>query len=829
MSDTVPRPEDQPQVSEESDAEGFQAMQVQLPEPEQAAADTGRGIGTSTLRKEDAEFITGQGRFVDDIVLPGMHYLGFVRSPHAHAEIGAIDTKGALELPGVTAVFTAESLGVEGGVPCASNPTGEGKQVERPVLARGKVRMVGEPVAVVVAENRYAAADGAAAVEVDYEPLPAVASLEAAVADGAPQVHDEAPGNLNCTIKHETAGFADAIGDAEVVIEQRIVNQRLTPVAIEPRGVVAQWVPANGEVTLYTSTQVPHFVKTFVAVVNGTSEAKVRVIAPDVGGGFGSKLNTYAEEYVAVAVSKALGGTPVKWTETRSENMLATIHGRDHVQYGKLYARSDGTIVGLDLHVLANMGAYLQLLGPSIPHLTLFMAPGAYAIEHYRCAIDCVFTNTTPCDAYRGAGRPEATHLIERLVDILARRLDMDPVEVRRKNFATEFPFTSATGLSYDSGEYEKPLSKALELIGYDDLRLEQQQARSEGRKLGIGISTYVEICGLAPSAVTKAIGIGAPGWESSTLRLHPTGKATVITGTSPHGQGHATTWSQIVETELGIPFDDVEVIHGDTAFAPYGLGTYGSRSLAVGGTALFKSIEKVKAKARTIAAHMLEASPDDLEWNDGGYHVKGSPDRAHTIQDVIGAAWAAADLPEGVEPGLEETTFFDPPNFTFPFGCHICVTEVDTETGKVEIKRYLAVDDCGRVINPMIVDGQVHGGVAQSIAQALFEETVYDENGQCLTTTLVDYMIPTAMEIPPIETSRTETLSPTNPLGVKGIGEAGTIAATAAVVNSVCDALDLDHLDMPLQPERVWRVLQGMGQKPVEQGPMETKGGGAS
>jgi len=554
MSEAVPRPEDQPHVSEESDAEGFQAMQVQLPEPEQAPADTGRGIGTSTLRKEDAEFITGQGRFVDDIVLPGMHYLGFVRSPHAHAEIGAIDTKRALELPGVTAVFTAETLGVEGGVPCAANPTGEGKQVERPVLARGKVRMVGEPVAVVVAENRYAAADGAAAVEVDYEPLPAVASLEAAVADGAPQVHDEAPGNLNCTIKHETEGFADAIGDAEVVIEQRIVNQRLTPVAIEPRGVVAQWVPANGEVTLYTSTQVPHFVKTFVAVVNGTSEAKVRVIAPDVGGGFGSKLNTYAEEYVAVGVSKALGGTPVKWTEGRSENMLATTHGRDHVHYGKLYARSDGTIIGLDLHVLANMGAYLQLLGPTIPHLTLFMAPGLYAIEHYRCRVDCVFTNTTPCDAYRGAGRPEATHLIERLVDILARRLDMDPVEVRRKNFAREFPFTSASGLSYDSGEYEKPLDKALELIGYDDLRLEQQQARSEGRKLGIGISTYVEICGLAPSAVTKAIGIGAPGWESSTLRLHPTGKATVITGTSPHGQGHATTWSQIVETELGIP-----------------------------------------------------------------------------------------------------------------------------------------------------------------------------------------------------------------------------------------------------------------------------------
>jgi carbon-monoxide dehydrogenase large subunit len=672
--------------------------------------------------------------------------------------------------------------------------------------------MLGEPVAVVVADSRTAAADGVEAVEVDYEPLPAVVDAEQALAQDAPLLHDDAPGNLCCSIPYETEGFDDAVKDADVVIRQRIVNQRLTPVAMEPRGVVAHYVPSSDEVLLYTSTQVPHFVRTFVAVVNGVSEAKVRVIAPDVGGGFGSKLQTYAEEYAAVAVSKALGGTPVKWTEGRSENMVATVHGRDQIQDVELYAANDGTIVGLKVHVIANMGAYLQLLSPTIPHLTLFMAPGVYDISNYSCRIDCVFTNTTPVDAYRGAGRPEATHLIERMVDLLARRLDLDPADVRRRNFAREFPHTTATGLAYDSGDYDKSLDRALELVGYDDLREQQRAARAEGKLVGIGLATYVEVCGLAPSAVTKAIGIGAPGWESSTIRLHPTGAATVITGTSPHGQGHATSWSQIVESELGIPFESVEVIHGDTAFAPYGLGTYGSRSLAVGGMSLYLSIQKGKDKARKIAAHLLEAAEDDLEFEAGRFSVKGSPDRGKTIQELIGAAWAADSLPEGVEPVLEATTFFDPPNFTFPFGCHVCVTEVDPETGAVSIVRYVAVDDCGRVINPTIVDGQIVGGIAQSVGQALYEETVYDEDGQLLTGTIVDYLVPGATEIPHIESERTETLSPTNPLGVKGIGEAGTIAATAAIVNSVCDAIDTDHLDMPLKPERVWRELQAKG-----------------
>ena len=772
--------------------------------------ENGKGIGQAVLRKEDAEHITGQSRFVDDIALPGMLHLAFVRSTHGHANLGTVDIDRALEVPGVVAVFTADDLEFQGGVPCGSNPTGDAKQPLRPPLARGRVRMVGEAVAVVAAETRYAAADGAAAVEVDYDPLPVVTSAEEALGENAPQLHDDAPGNLCCTIAYVTPGFADAIAGAGTVVEQRILNQRLTPVAIEPRGVVAQYTPSSDEVVLYTSTQIPHFVRTFVSIVCGVSEAKVRVIAPEVGGGFGSKLNIYAEEFVAVAASKALGGRPVKWIETRAENMLATTHGRDQVQDATLYATPNGQIVGLKVRVIANMGAYLQLLSPSIPHLTLFMAPGAYAFQNYSCQIDCVFTNTTPTDAYRGAGRPEATHLIERLVDILARRLDLDPAEVRRNNFAREFPFATATGLSYDSGDYEKTLDRALELVGYEELRGRQAQARQEGRLMGVGLSTYVEVCGIAPSAVTKAIGIGAPGWESSTVRVHPTGKVTVVTGTSPHGQGHATSWSQIVESELGVPFDDVEVLHGDTAFAPYGLGTYGSRSLAVGGSALYHSLGKVKEKARKIVAHQLEIDPDDLEFEKGRFFARGSPDRGMSIGEVIGAAWTADNLPEGVEPGLEETTFFDPPNFTFPFGCHVCVVEVDRETGKVSIERYLAVDDCGRVINPMIVDGQVQGGVVQSIGQALFEETVYDEDGQLLTGSLVDYMIPSAAEIPPIETDRTETPTPTNPLGVKGVGEAGTIAATAAIVNAVCDALDVDHLDMPLQPERVWKVLQG-------------------
>jgi carbon-monoxide dehydrogenase large subunit len=599
-----------------------------------------------------------------------------------------------------------------------------------------------------------------------------------------------------------------------VKVSLTIDNQRLTPVAIEPRAVLADWRGASDELTLWTSTQVPHFVRTFVAVICGVSEARVRVIAPDVGGGFGSKLNVYAEEF-AVAQASKLSARPVKWVETRSEAMTATIHGRDQLQHVTIAAGRDGKVSALRCELIQNCGAYLQLLTPTIAHLTLFMVPGAYDIQHVDITLREAFTNTTPTDAYRGAGRPEATHMIERAMDALADELGIDPAELRRRNFIPSFPYTTATGLSYDSGDYPKALDKALELADYAGFEARRAEARARGNYRGIGLSTWVEICGLAPSAVTHAIGVGAGGWESSILRLHPTGTATVITGSSAHGQGHATSWSQIVESELGIPFDDVEVIHGDTAYAPYGLGTYGSRSLAVGGTALKQSCDKVREKAQLVAAHLLECSADDLEWAGDRWQVKGSPDRAKTIQELAGAAWLANSMPEGVEPNLEATTFFEPPNFTFPFGSHVAEVEIDGETGKLTIERYSAVDDCGVVVNPMIVTGQVHGGIAQSVAQALFEETVYSDDGQILTGSLVDYMIPTAAEIPHVDSTRTVTPSPTNPMGVKGIGEAGTIAATACIVNAAVDALSplgIRHLEMPLQPARLWEAMQKGG-----------------
>ncbi|MDX6596329.1 MAG: aerobic carbon-monoxide dehydrogenase large subunit [Gaiellales bacterium] len=775
------------------------------------ATVTNSGVGQSVLRKEDAPLITGQGRYVDDIKLPGMAFAAFVRSPHAHATINSIDSSAAEGMPGVVKVLTAANLGLEGGVPCASNPFGGAVQPKRPILAEGKVRMIGEPVAIVVAASQAAARDAADLVLVDYDPLPVVIDAENAGKPGAPQIHDEAPGNHCCTIEHKTEGFDAVFDAAPVKVSLTVDNQRLTPVSIEPRAVLADWITSSDELTLYTSTQVPHFVRTFVAAICGVPEAKVRVIAPDVGGGFGSKLNVYAEEF-AIAQASRLTGRPVKWIETRSESMVSTIHGRDQLQNATLAADADGRIRAIRVHLLQDCGAYLQLLTPSIAHLTVFMVPGPYDVQHVDIKLDEVFTNTTPTDAYRGAGRPEATHLIERLVDALADEIGMDAATVRRLNFPTEFPFTTATGLSYDSGDYGTALDMALEMSDYAGFAARRAESEARGNYRGIGLSTWVEICGLAPSAVTKAIGIGAGGWESSIVRIHPTGSVTVITGSSAHGQGHETSWSQIVESELGVPFDQVEVVHGDTGQSPYGLGTYGSRSLAVGGTALHLTCGKVRDKARLVAAHLLECSADDLEWEADRWQVKGSPERAKTIQELAFAAWAGDSMPAGVEPNLEATTFYDPPNFTFPFGSHISEVEIDAETGKVTIERYTAIDDCGNVINPMIVDGQVHGGIVQSIAQALFEETVYDEGGQILTGSLVDYMIPSAADLPRMDSGRTVTPSPSNPLGAKGIGEAGTIAASACVVNAVVDALSglgIRHLDMPLQPARVWAAIQ--------------------
>jgi carbon-monoxide dehydrogenase large subunit len=778
-----------------------------------ATAEHGKGIGVAALRKEDRKFLTGRGRFVDDIKLPGMLHMAVVRSQMPHADIAGIDAAAAAAMPGVTAVLTADDLEFAAGVPCASNPTGDMVHPVRWPLAKGRVRHVGEPIAVVLAADRYAARDAADAVVVDYAELPAVTDVDAALADGAQKVHEELDSNVALILAHKTDGIDAAFANAEVVVEQTIRNQRLIHVPIETRGVVADWNPASDDLVVYSSTQVPHFLRTFLAIVCGVSEAKVRAIAPDVGGGFGAKLNAYSEEFIAAAASRRLG-VPVKWIEERSEAMLATCHGRAQTAHVKLAANRDGTVLGMRAHYVQDYGSYLQMLTPLISQLTLLMSPGAYAIPEIDVKVTNVYTNTVPTDALRGAGRPEATHAIERMMDILAGELGMSRTEVRKRNFPTEFPFTTAIGLQYDSGDYGKTLARLLELS--DDkatFERRREEAAARGKLLGRGLSTWVEVCGFVPSDVARhALGLTPGGWESSTVRIHPTGKVTVITGTSPHGQGHATSWSQIVESELGIPFDDVEVIHGDTAFAPYGLGTYGSRSLAVGGTAVHLAAAKVRDKAKLVAAQMLEASPDDVEFADGAFAVKGSPDKRATMQETAFRAWQAFDMPEGVTPGLDETVFWDPPNCVFPFGAHGCEVEVDRETGKVEITGYIAVDDCGNVINPMIVDGQVHGGVVHGVAQALYEGAEYDSGGQLVTGTLVDYLIPSAADVPHIETHRTVTPSPTNPLGVKGIGEAGTIAATPAVVNAVCNAIGVRDLDMPLHPQTIWNAMQGGG-----------------
>ncbi len=772
---------------------------------------TSGGIGDSVLRKEDRKFVTGEGRYVDDLKLPGMLHGAFVRSSFGHARIVSIDASAALAMPGVHAVLTHATLPVVTGVLSASNPGGDVRHPEQAVLAKEFARYVGEPVAMVIADDRYLASDAVNAVHVEYEPLPVVVDAEQALAPGAPLVHAEYDSNLCKTLESITDGFDAALAKAPRKVTLRVHNQRVTPMPMETRGCIGDWSNSTGEVTLYTSTQVAHFVRTFISIVCGTSEAKVRVVTPDVGGGFGAKLNTYREEFAVCAASKVVG-RPVKWIEDRTENAVATIHGRDQTQYYEAGVAENGRILALKLDAIQNNGAYNQLLTPSISHLTLFMVPGCYDIQDVSITIRQAFTNTTPTDAYRGAGRPEATHGIERLLDAIADELGLDPVEVRRTNFITEFPYASATGLSYDSGDYAATMDVALGHADYAGFEARRAESKQNGRYRGIGLSTYVEVCGLAPSAVTAALGIGAPGWEHSTVRLHPTGKATVITGTSPHGQGHATSWSQIAQTELGIPFEDVEVIHGDTAFQPYGLGTYGSRSLAVGGIALYRSLGKVREKARELAAHLLECSVDDLEWTGTSWQVKGSPDRAKTIQELAYAGWTAATLPEGIEPVLEATTFHDPPNFTFPFGTHICEVEIDPTTGRIEILQYTAVDDCGNVINPMIVDGQVHGGIIQGLGQALFEETVYADDGQMRTPTLVEYLVPSAADVPPMSLHRTTTPSPSNPLGVKGIGEAGTIAASAAIVNAAVDALSvlgIRHIEMPMQPARIWKLIE--------------------
>jgi carbon-monoxide dehydrogenase large subunit len=775
--------------------------------------EVGRVVGAPVKRKEDPKLLTGRARYIDDISVPGMVWMAVVRSPYAHARINGVDLSAALEAPGVVAAFSGDDLAGDwaGPLPCAWPVTEEINLPSHWPLARDKARHVGDGVAVVLAETRELAADAAELVAVDYEPLAAVVDPEAALAEEAPIVHDEF-GTNHCYTWTLAAGEVDDLfASAAATVKERYRQQRLIPNAIEPRGVVAQPSPATGELTLISSTQVPHILRVTLAGVIGVPEARLRIIAPDVGGGFGSKLNVYAEEALALALARRLD-RPVKWIETRSEGYLATIHGRDVVQEIELAADEDGRVTAVRVKLVAAMGGYLQLVTPGIPLLGAWLYAGAYAAEAYSFECTGVFTHTTPTDAYRGAGRPEATYAIERAMDALARKLGRDPVELRRLNFISEFPAPIAAGLTIDSGDYEAHLDRALELLDYEGLRREQAERRAAGdpKLLGIGFSTYVEMCGLAPSRILGAIRYVAGGWDAANVRFLPTGTVQLVIGTSPHGQGHVTTFSQIVAERLGVDVGDVEVLHGDTAVSPLGMDTYGSRSLPVGGTAVWHACQKVLDKARLIVAHKLGAAPDDLEEAGGTFTAPDGGTMA--AREAAFLAWTAHDLPDGMEPGLEALSVFDPENFSWPSGTHVAVVEVDTETGAVDIRRYVAVDDVGRVINPEIVEGQVQGGITQGIAQALWEEAVYDEDGNLITTTMVNYLVPSAAEAPAYELDRTETPATTNPMGVKGVGETGTIASTAAVMNAVVDALEplgITDIDMPATPERVWRAIQ--------------------
>jgi carbon-monoxide dehydrogenase large subunit len=784
-----------------------------------SAPDASREVGRRRLRKEDAKLVTGQTQWTDNITFAGMLHIAVLRSPMAHAKVKRVDVSPALQRPGVVAAFSgADFADEQGSLPCAWPVTPDMKLPAHPPLAVDEVRYVGDAVAVVVARDRYAAADALEAIEVDYEPLPAVVDMEEALQDKV-LVHSDLGTNKSFTWPFTGGDDYDAVkAKADVVVTRRFVQQRLIPTAMEPRSVVVAPLPASEEFTVYSATQIPHVLRIMLAMVTGIPEQKLRVIAPDVGGGFGSKLDVYAEEVIALLVARRLG-RPVKWTETRSEGYQATIHGRDQIQDLEIAATKDGTLLGLKVELLADMGAYLQLVTPGVPLLGAFMFNAIYKMQAYSFTCHGVFTTKTPTDAYRGAGRPEATFAIERMMDELAAEIGMDPMQIRRKNWIRheEFPFTTIAGLTYDSGNYEAATDRAMELFGYDALRQEQAKRREskDPVQLGIGISTFTEMCGLAPSRVLGSLSYGAGGWEAASIRMLPTGKVEVVTGTSPHGQGHETAWSQIASDALGVPFEDVEVIHGDTRSAPMGMDTYGSRSLVVGGIAVHKACEKVVDKARKVAAHLLEASEGDLDFDGGKFTVKGSPDASVSIQEVALATFAAHNLPDGVEPSLNSDFVMDPENFSFPHGTHLCAVEVDTETGFTTIRSYVCVDDVGNVINPLIVEGQVHGGLAQGIAQALYEEAIYDADGNLTTGSLVDYYVPSAADLPRFVTDRTETPATSNPLGVKGVGEAGTIASTPAVVNAVVDALrpyGVTDVAMPCSPHRVWKALQTAG-----------------
>lgn len=778
---------------------------------------TTRIFGSGIKRREDPRLITGKATYTDDIRLPGTVHMVVVRSEVAHAKVKSINTSKAAAMPGVVAVFTGAEVGMS--APCAwLVPGADLKTPPHPVLARDRVRYVGDGVAIVLAESRYLAEDAAAAVEVEYEELPAVVNPEEATKPGAPQLHDDVPGNIafRWIVNPNPDGLKKAFDEADHVVTERIIQQRLLPTAMEPRAALAQWNSGTSELTVWCTSQNPHIHRFILSGMTGVPEHKLRVIAPEVGGGFGSKIPVYPDEALTAWAAMKLN-RPVRWSETRRENYITTIHGRDHVEYVELAVKKDGTVTGIKGTVYAGMGGYLSTAAPGIPTILHgLMYSGAYNIPNVYCESIGVFTNTTPTDAYRGAGRPEATFLLERLMDKAAHAIGMDPVELRRKNLIPKFEnHTVATGIIYDSGDYEAALNKALAMVDYKKIRQEQEAARQQGRYLGIGVTTYTEICGLGPSQVAGAVGFQGGLWESAIIRVSPAGKVQALMGISPHGQGEETTFAQLISDELGFPVEDIEIVHGDTHMTPMGWGTYGSRTTPVAGAALVKAARKLKDKARAMAAHLLEAAVEDIDYADGKFFVKGSPDKFKSIQEITLMTTVAWSMPPGMDPGMEESQFYDPPNFVYPFGTHIAVVEVDPETGTIDLKRYIAVDDCGPQINPLVVSGQIHGGIVQGLGQALCEGAVYDDNGQLLTGSMMDYTMPRADMFPNFELDHTVTPSPHHPVGIKGIGETGTIASTPTVYNAVMDALrpfNVADIPMPLTPARVWAAIHGKG-----------------
>jgi carbon-monoxide dehydrogenase large subunit len=781
------------------------------------------GIGASVRRKEDYRFLQGRGAYTDDFNRQGQLHAWILRSPHAHARIRSVDTSAAAAMPGVVAVFTGADMVKDGlgGLPCGwqiHNKDGSPMaEPAHPVIAHDKVRHVGDQVAVAIAATREQARDAAEAIVVEYDVLPAVATMEAALKPGAAAVHDDVPGNL-CYDWHigDKSVLDAAFAKAHKIVSLDLVNNRLIPNAMEPRAALGEFDRTTGDYTLHTTSQNPHVIRLLMgANVLHIPESKLRVVAPDVGGGFGSKIYHYAEEAI-VTWSAGKLGRPVKWTADRSESFMSDAHGRDHVSKADLALDEHGKILGLKVHTYANMGAYLSTFAPCVPtYLYATLLAGTYTTPVIYCEVKAVFTNTVPVDAYRGAGRPEATFLLERLMDVAARETGIDRVELRRRNFIPNdaFPYQTPVALQYDSGDYTATLDQALATADWAGFESRRAEAAKRGKLRGIGCSTYLEACGIAPSAVVGSLGARAGLYEVGTIRVHPTGSVTVLTGAHSHGQGHETTFAQLVADKLGVPTAQVDIVHGDTAKVPFGMGTYGSRSLAVGGSAMMKAMDKIIAKGKRIAAHLMEASVDDIEFERGTFRVAGT-DRTKALVDISVAAYVPHNYPiDEIEPGLEETAFYDPKNFTYPGGCHIAEVEICPETGKVSMVNFTAVDDVGRVINPMIVEGQVQGGIAQGIGQALLETCIYDADGQLLSGSMMDYTMPRADDLAPVSVATHTTLCTHNPLGVKGCGEVGAIGSPPAVINAVVDALrdfNVRTLDMPATPSKIWAIING-------------------